>query len=388
MHISCNLAPNSPYMQKTLPLTADQCMKKILVIVGTRPNFIKISRFKALALHHAFDLRIVHTGQHFDEKMADVFFRDLQIQPDYLLEVPSVSPEQQMMLMQAKLSKLIATTFKPDLVMVVGDVNSTRAGAEAAQIHNIPIAHIESGLRSFDQSMPEEINRIVADNLATYFFITEQSGIDNLTQEGKPDTHQYLVGNTMIDTLVHFDEQIRQNPIMSELQLTANQFILMTMHRPSNVDTREGLESLIATLLYLCTQAPVVFPMHPRTKQKMVEYDLWEKCNNIPQLISIEPLDYFAFQNLIAHCLCIVTDSGGIQEEATFRLKPCLTLRPNTERPITLTTGTNTLITEGLPELKLHIEAIQSRKYKTGNIPPLWDGKASERIFEIIAGLN
>lgn len=363
-------------------------MKKILVIVGTRPNFIKISRFKALAQHHNFDLRIAHTGQHFDEKMAAVFFRDLHIEPDYHLEVPAVAPEQQIMLMQAKLSKLMATTFKPDLVLVVGDVNSTRAGAEAAQIHNIPIAHIESGLRSFDQTMPEEINRIVADNLSTYFFITEQSGMDNLTQEGKPSTHQYLVGNTMIDTLVHFDATIMQNPILSTLHLTAQNFILMTMHRPSNVDTREGLESLITTLHYLCQQAPVVFPMHPRTKQKLIDYKLWEKCAAIPQLLAIEPLDYFAFQHLIATCLCIITDSGGIQEEATYRLKPCLTLRPNTERPVTCVLGTNTLVTDGLPELTRLLAEIRTGNYKQGSIPPLWDGHATERIFEIISKLN
>lgn len=363
-------------------------MKKILVIVGTRPNFIKISRFRAIALQHQFDLRIVHTGQHFDEKMASVFFRDLHIQPDYLLEVPAVAPEQQIMLMQARLSKLMATTFKPDLVMVVGDVNSTRAGAEAAQIHNIPIAHIESGLRSFDQSMPEEINRIVADNLSTYFFITEQSGIDNLTQEGKPATHQYLVGNTMIDTLVHFNDAIMRSTVLQDLQLSANQFILMTMHRPSNVDSRAGLQSLMATLEWLCNKAPVVFPIHPRTRQNMQDFDLWQPCTEIPNLSIVEPLDYFAFQHLIATCLCIVTDSGGIQEEATYRQKPCLTLRPNTERPITISLGTNTLITDGVEGLKKHIDAIQQGNYKTGSIPPFWDGLATERIFQIIAGLN
>ncbi len=363
-------------------------MKNILVIVGTRPNFIKVALFRSMALQYGFDLRIVHTGQHYDEKMAAVFFRDLHIQPDYFLEIPAVASEQQIILMQAKLSKLMAVTFKPDLVIVVGDVHSTRAGAEAAHIHNIPIAHVESGLRSFDQSMPEEINRIVADNLASYYFITEPSGIANLIGEGKAETHMYHVGNTMIDTLVRFEEQIQQSDILNHLALTPNGYLLMTMHRPSNVDTKEALLSLLETLQWLCAQIPVVFPVHPRTLQKLTTFGLWESCTKIPQLKLTEPLDYFAFQKLISNCTCIVTDSGGIQEEATFRQKPCLTLRKNTERPITITTGSNTLVPDGLEGIKPYILDILRGQYKQSAVPELWDGHATARIFEILATLD
>lgn len=360
-------------------------MKNILVIVGTRPNFIKVTRFKDCAAQMGCDLRIVHTGQHFDTNMAEVFFRQLHVQPDYLLEIPASEPEQQVLLIQAKLIKLMATTFRPDLVMVVGDVNSTRAGAEAAHICNIPIAHVESGLRSFDQTMPEEINRIVADNLSSFYFITEQSGIDNLLHEGKPADRLFLVGNTMIDTLVHFHEQIMQDRILDHLQLEENRFVLMTMHRPSNVDTAYGLTVLWHNLRWITTHLPVVFPMHPRTRQRIASLGMEEQFTSMPQLIVTEPLDYFAFQRLIAGCLCVVTDSGGIQEEATFRTKPCLTMRPNTERPVTITIGSNTLVTEGLTGLQPLMQAILNGTYKIGQIPPLWDGHATERIFRILA---
>jgi len=363
-------------------------MKKILVVVGTRPNFIKITRFRHWAAVHGFELRIVHTGQHSDAAMSDVFFRQLGVLPDDFLEAPKVSGQQLIIQLQAKLSKYMAVNFRPDLVMVVGDVNSTRAAAEAAQIHNIPIAHVESGLRSFDQSMPEEINRIVADNLATYFFITEQSGMDNLLAEGKPETHLYLVGNTMIDTLVHYQDAILDQDISGILPAGADKYILMTMHRPSAVDTPEGLQELFETLVWLTQQYPVVFPMHPRTKLRIHEFGMDEQFTRLSNFFRTEPLDYFSFQRLIAGSSLVITDSGGVQEETTFRKKPCLTLRPNTERPITISTGSNTLITQGLPELQQYVRAIQLGTYKSGNIPDLWDGKASERIFAILSGLR
>lgn len=363
-------------------------MKKILVVVGTRPNFVKIALFKSIAARYGFDLRIVHTGQHYDANLAEIFFTQLQITPDYFLDIPATEGEQQVILIQARLSKLMAVTFKPDLVMVVGDVNSTRAAAEAAHIHNIPIAHVESGLRSFDQTMPEEINRIVADNLATYYFITEQSGLDNLRNEGKPHAHLYLVGNTMIDTLMHFQDAIAQHPILDTLNLTKGNYVLLTMHRPSNVDTAEGLQRMIDCIAFLAQQSTVVFPVHPRTYKRLTAENKLAALTSDHRVRLIEPLDYFAFQQLIAQCKFIVTDSGGIQEEATFRRKPCLTMRPNTERPVTISLGTNTLVGNSVADLEPWVNMINRNTYKTGEIPPLWDGHATERIFQILDGLR
>lgn len=362
-------------------------MRKILVVVGTRPNFIKIALFRSLAINHGFELKIVHTGQHYDPALAEVFFRQLHITPDFLLEIPAGDPEQQIIMMQAKLSKLMAVQYRPDLVMVVGDVNSTRAAAEAAQIHNIPIAHIESGLRSFDQTMPEEINRIVADNLATYYFITEESGIRNLTEEGKSSEHMYLVGNTMIDTLMQYEPYIQSNTVLDEIGLTANNYALITLHRPSNVDTKEGLQQIGTCLQWLADQMPVVFPVHPRTKNRIAQFGLQDIFAH-PSILCTEPQNYFAFQKLIADCTCVITDSGGVQEETTFRQKPCLTMRPNTERPVTIELGTNVLVENTIESLSPHIHDIRSGNFKRGIIPPLWDGKAGERIFQILDALR
>jgi UDP-N-acetylglucosamine 2-epimerase (non-hydrolysing) len=362
-------------------------MKKILVVVGTRPNFIKVALFKSMAAQHGFDLRIVHTGQHYDPAMADVFFRQLMIQPDYFLEIPTLAPEQQVIMIQARLNRLMGSTFTPDLVMVVGDVNSTRAAAEAAHILNIPIAHVESGLRSFDQSMPEEINRIVADNLASLFFITEQSGIDNLTDEGKPTAHMHFVGNTMIDTLVTFADRIRESEILSAHQLEEKKYFLVTLHRPVNVDDRAGLINAIQCLRWLAEDLPVVFPLHPRTLKQLETFDLYQELQH-PNIHLLPPLDYFSFQKLIQAAKAVITDSGGIQEEATFYGVPCLTMRPNTERPVTVDIGSNTLVENTIQSLQPHILAIRTGHYKDAAIPALWDGKATERIFQILSALR
>ncbi|HRF77862.1 MAG TPA: UDP-N-acetylglucosamine 2-epimerase (non-hydrolyzing), partial [Chitinophagales bacterium] len=306
-------------------------MNKILVVVGTRPNFIKIVQFKHYAALYGFDLKIVHTGQHYDENLSDVFFQQLGITPDYFLDTRTANPDMQLNLIKARLNHLLNNTYKPDLMVVVGDVNSTRAAAETAQILNIPIAHVESGLRSFDQSMPEEINRIVTDNLADHFFVTEQSGIDNLLEEGKKAADIYFVGNTMIDALVAYDQVIAENTIMTKLDVTERAFALVTIHRPSNVDNKSALEQNIHLLQNIAIKYPVIFPVHPRTKNKLEQFQLLSLLTSNPNIRLCEPLDYFAFQKLIASCKFIVTDSGGIQEEATFRKKPCITIRPNTE---------------------------------------------------------
>ena len=363
-------------------------MNKLLVVVGTRPNFIKIVQFKHYAALYGFELKIVHTGQHYDENLSDVFFQQLGVTPDYMLDTRTSNPEMQLNIIKARLNHFLNNTYKPDLMIVVGDVTSTRAAAETAPILNIPIAHIESGLRSFDQSMPEEINRIVTDNLADYFFITEQSGIDNLIEEGKHQKNMFLVGNTMIDALVAFDEVIASNPIMEKLDISERMFSLVTIHRPSNVDTKPALEKNILLLNQLSEKYPVVFPVHPRTKNKLTQFGLLEKLEANKKIILTEPLDYFAFQKLIASCKFIVTDSGGIQEEATFRKKPCITIRPNTERPSTITLGTNTLVEPDINIIQQLINDIEKHNYKEGTIPPLWDGLATARIFKILSDLR
>jgi UDP-N-acetylglucosamine 2-epimerase (non-hydrolysing) len=269
-------------------------------------------------------------------------------------------------------------------MMVVGDVNSTLAAALTANKLNIKLAHLESGLRSFDRSMPEETNRILTDELTNYFFVTEQSGWDHLLKEGKKESQLYFVGNSMIDTMVAFNEQIQNSQIIKELNLENEKFVLMTIHRPATVDVKEELDKLIQIIEYLSDNYKIVFPIHPRTINNLKQFNLYEKVKAISNLILSEPLDYFAFQKLIADCKFILTDSGGIQEESTFRLKPCITLRPNTERPSTITIGTNSLLPFDIDEIKKMILNINDGNYKKGSIPPLWDGKSTERIVAIL----
>ena len=360
-------------------------MKKILVVVGTRPNFIKITQFKTAAAFHNFDLRIVHTGQHFDDNLSAIFFQQLALQPDYFLEVSNTDPEKQRDHINTGLTHLIQQIFTPDLIMVVGDVNSTRAAAETASQLNIRIAHVESGLRSFDQTMPEEINRIITDQLSTYFFITEESGLINLRAEKKDPAHLYFVGNTMIDTLMKFSAQIDQDPILEQLRLEENNFALVTLHRPSNVDSKVDLQRSLELLEHISKKMKLVFPIHPRTYQKLVAYDLLSFLQHLENVILTEPLSYFSFQKLISSCSFVITDSGGVQEETTYRSKPCITIRPNTERPSTIVLGTNTLTDWKLESIDDLINSIKNNSYKSGVIPPLWDGNSSSRIFQILA---
>jgi UDP-N-acetylglucosamine 2-epimerase (non-hydrolysing) len=361
-------------------------MKKLLIIVGTRPNYIKVSCFKTLAENSfggMFDVKIVHTGQHFNKEMAEDFFQQLNLWPDYFLNISPLSANTQIAEIMLRLEKILEE-YKPDCVIVPGDVNSTVAAALCTYKCGYKLAHLESGLRSFDLSMPEEINRIITDQISNLFFVTEQSGLDNLLKENKKEESVFFVGNTMIDTLVAFDEQIRTQNTFSNFGLKSKSFVLTTMHRPATVDNSEGLKLLSNLLNAISTKLPIVFPMHPRTKKKLVEYNLWEELTNNKNIIFTDSLNYFDFQNLVMHCKLVLTDSGGIQEETTYRKVPCLTLRPNTERPITITEGTNTLISFSVPEVLTEIDNILKGKYKTGVIPPLWDGKATERILEIL----
>lgn len=358
--------------------------KKILVIVGTRPNFIKVTQLKKCAAEYTnLDIKIVHTGQHYDKKMADVFFEQFDLVPDFFLNVSNVSANTQMAEIMIGLEK-VCNEYNPNLIMVVGDVNSTFAAALTANKLGIKIAHLESGLRSNDRSMPEEINRLLTDEITDYFFVTENSGMKHLSSEGKKGEHLFYVGNTMIDTMVAFEEKIQSAKILNELNLEHDKFVLMTIHRPATVDNINELHKLLSLLDYISENYKIVFPIHPRTINNLKKFNLYEKFTVLKNIIITEPLDYFSFQKLIFECKFILTDSGGIQEESTFRVKPCITLRPNTERPSTIDEGTNVLLPFELDVIMKTISSIEDGTYKKGKIPKFWDGKATERIVEVL----
>ncbi len=359
-------------------------MKKILIVVGTRPNFIKVTRFKKVVAHFPeLDIKFVHTGQHFDEKMSKVFFDQFDLRPDFLLNIGAGTPNTQMANVMLGLER-VCGEYQPDLLMVVGDVNSTFAAALTGNKMGIKVAHLESGLRSDDRTMPEEINRLLTDEISDFYFVTEQSGLDHLKAHGDDDKKVFFVGNTMIDSLVEFEPQVQESNILKQYNLTPQSYVLMTMHRPSNVDEKEGLETLIAIIKSITNNLKLVFPIHPRTIAKLKQFGLWEQIEHLEGLIFSEPLDYFSFQKLTADCKFVVTDSGGIQEETTYRQIPCLTLRNNTERPSTVTIGSNVLVPYTIKDVEFYINQIMTGTFKKGAIPPLWDGKSTERILEAL----
>jgi len=360
--------------------------KKILTVVGTRPNFIKITQFeKEFAKYpNLFEFRLLHTGQHYDKAMSKVFFEQLKLrEPDYYLGIGASAPGTQMGEIMIKLTEVM-TQWRPDLIVVVGDVNSTLAAALAANKLGVRIAHLESGLRSNDLAMPEEINRILTDRITDIFFVTEQSGMDNLLQDGHPKNALQFVGNTMIDTLVGFSEEIDAAPILKDLQVKSGEYALLTMHRPRNVDFFEPLERMVQMVSNLCKRFPVVFPVHPRTQKRLEEFELDQQFKAIPNLIVSGPMDYLSFQKLIGEAKMVITDSGGIQEETTYRQIPCLTIRPNTERPSTTSMGTNALLPFDLDVIEREVVRIENGTYGHGKVPPFWDGKATQRIVETL----
>lgn len=364
-------------------------MLRVLILIGTRPNFIKVTQFKKIAQikFPSVNIQLVHTGQHYDEKMADVFFSQFKMSPDYFLNIAPASPSSQIAEIMLKLDELIKTIGKPDLILVPGDVNSTLAGALFANKNQIKLGHIESGLRSFDRSMPEEYNRLIADELSDLFFVTEKSGEKHLLKEGKDKEKIHLVGNTMIDTMVAYEKEIDNASILKDLGIGTFPYVLMTMHRPATVDSPSALVKLIDLIDEVGKKYKVVFPVHPRTIKNAKQFGLFERLSSIKSLITTEPMDYFSFQKLIKSCTFILTDSGGIQEESTYRKKPCLTLRSNTERPITVEIGTNTLLPFDLERVKFYIHQIEQDTYKKGAIPAFWDGNTTERILKIISSV-
>jgi UDP-N-acetylglucosamine 2-epimerase (non-hydrolysing) len=353
---------------------------KVLHVVGARPNFMKAAPvYRALAMKGC-EQAIVHTGQHYDALMSDVFFRGLEIpDPDESLNVGSGSHAQQTATIMSRFEPVVLAR-KPDIVLVYGDVNSTVAAALVCSKIGVRVAHVEAGLRSFDRSMPEEINRMVTDQLADLLFTPSVDGDANLAREGIAVEKVFLVGNVMIDTLIRFLP--KADEVFPELkaQLSLESFGLVTLHRPSNVDDEATFLPMLQVLDDLSAELPLIFPVHPRTRQKWLAR--LEQCN--PGLRVIEPLGYFEFLALQKNARVVITDSGGIQEETTYLGTPCLTLRENTERPITVTLGTNVLIGHDWELLRdrFHEALIGGRK-TTGQLP-LWDGKASERIAEVL----
>ncbi|MEZ4967999.1 MAG: UDP-N-acetylglucosamine 2-epimerase (non-hydrolyzing) [Saprospiraceae bacterium] len=362
----------------------------ITAIAGARPNFVKIA-----ALTHAFrvfpelQLDIIHTGQHYDECLDGVFFRQLEIPPpETRLGISGEHPGQQLAHMLTGLEKAFLEK-RPDLVMVVGDTRSTMAGALAASALRIPVAHVEAGLRSGDRGMPEEINRIVADAASDLLFATEQAALDNLqarqTAQGKRGQQVFLTGNCMIDTLLRFREQAGATKSAAALGLRPRHYVLVTLHRPSNVDTPVGQERMWQVLESVCRQTVAVFPMHPRTRGRMQRSGWLQRLETLDNLLLLPPQGYLEFLNLMENAALIMTDSGGIQDETTFLGIPCLTLRDTTERPVTVAMGTNELLVRHEPQvIQKKIEQALSEQWKRGTVPPLWDGQSGRRIAEIL----
>jgi len=358
---------------------------KILNIVGARPNLPKIAPLMhEMQRHPEIEPILVHTGQHYDENLSDIFFQQMGIpSPHVNLEVGSGSHASQ----TAEILKRVEPVLlerRPDLVLVVGDVNSTIAVSLAAAKLGIRVAHVEAGLRSFDRTMPEEINRVLTDAIADYLFVTEEDAIVHLLNEGRPRESIFLVGNVMIDSLRHFLPLARQSGIGEELGLKNGtgwrRFGVLTLHRPSNVDSLDKLTQLLGAINAIAAEVPLIFPVHPRTQQHLTQGGI----QHHPQLRLIPPIGYLDFLCLLSQAKLVLTDSGGIQEETTALGVPCLTLRENTERPITLSQGTNLLVGTDSAKIVAAASHILAGKGKAGRIPPLWDGHTAKRIVDIL----
>ena len=361
-------------------------MKKIMLIAGARPNFMKIA-----PMARAFDGRsgeieykIVHTGQHYDANMSDVFFEELGIRhPDYHLGAGGGSHAQQTAKIMTGFEE-ICEKDRPDLVIVVGDVNSTLACSIVAKKLCIDVAHVEAGLRSFDLAMPEEINRMVTDSISDLFFVTEEQGMENLLREGKPESKVHFVGHVMIDNLFYQLEKLKSMDggrfPTNAFKQTHDAYGVVTLHRPSNVDDRQTLKTIFETLNQISERLPLIFPIHPRTRKNMEAFNISPGKN----IELTEPLSYMEFLNLWKDSRVALTDSGGLQEETTALGIPCLTIRENTERPITVTQGTNELMGNSKEKILAAFDQIMNREWKTGRKPKFWDGRAAERIIELI----
>ncbi|HOY06134.1 MAG TPA: UDP-N-acetylglucosamine 2-epimerase (non-hydrolyzing) [Saprospiraceae bacterium] len=361
-------------------------MKKILTIVGARPNFMK-----AAVLHRALEAlpgvvsRIVHTGQHYDPAMSGVFFRELDLPaPHEYLDIHDAHSIRLVARIMLALEPVLERE-RPDWVVVIGDVDSTLAAALTAHKMGIPLAHVEAGLRSFDRGMPEENNRIVTDALSDLLFVTEPQGVENLLKEGVPAQKIHTVGNCLVDCLVQFHEKARQTEHFERLQLPDGKYALLTFHRPSNVDTAPALERLVDLIEQVCLRYPAVFPLHPRTRNRLEQAGLLERLSQNPRLHMPEPLGYLPFLNLMEHAAVVVTDSGGVQVESGWLDVPCITLRNSTESPACVAFGTNVLLPEfDAAALNGLLDQIEQGGWKKSRLRTLWDGQAAVRMAEIL----
>ena len=353
---------------------------KILCVAGARPNFIKLAPLmEALNRDSRFTAFMVHTGQHYDDQMSGQFFRELVMPaPKINLNVGSGSQAQQTAEIMRRFEPVVLED-KPDAVLVVGDVNSTMACALVAKKLQIPVVHVEAGLRSYDRNMPEEINRVVTDAIADLFLVTEESAVRNLLSEGTPPGHIHLVGNLMIDSLHAQVERSRQSDILPRLGVAAKSYGLVTLHRPSNVDDPRRLAGLLDTLSTIATQLPLYFPVHPRTRAQVRKLEAASPYG----VHLIDPLGYLDFLSLMSNSAAVLTDSGGIQEETTALGIPCLTLRNNTERPITIDEGTNILAGTSKDTILQAWEEMK-RSPKAGRVPQYWDGRTAERCVDVL----
>jgi len=362
-------------------------MLKVINVVGARPNFMKVAPIVAAMKERPARFRplVVHTGQHYDAAMSDSFFRDLDLpQPDTHLGVGSGSHAAQTAAVMERFEPVVLRE-KPDWVLVVGDVNSTIACALVCVKLGIKVAHVEAGLRSRDRTMPEEINRLLTDQIADLLFTPSPDADQNLLAEGIPAERIRFVGNVMIDSLQKNLDVARTLPTKEQLGLTSIDYALLTLHRPSNVDLRESLERILDALEAVAAKLPIIFPVHPRTRKTISELELSERVISIKNLRIIEPLGYLDFLNLSAGARLVLTDSGGIQEETTALGIPCLTLRENTERPITVEMGTNVVVgTDTEKIISAASAALNGSAKKALCQPPLWDGHTSERILDAL----
>ena len=358
---------------------------RIINVVGARPNFMKIA---PLMMEYGknpqrFEPVLVHTGQHYDDNMSKLFFDQLHLpKPDVYLGVGSGSHAEQTAKVMVEMEKLL-TARPADLVVVVGDVNSTMAAAIVAAKLCVPVAHVEAGLRSFDRAMPEEINRLVTDALSDYCFTTSQDADENLRREGVSAEKIFFVGNVMIDTLVRLREMSMKSDICSRLGLGGD-FGFVTLHRPSNVDHKTIFTEILSALDVIQKDLPLVFPVHPRTIGRMKEFGFYEEMQGWPNMKLVEPVGYLDSLCLMGNAKLVLTDSGGVQEETTVLGVPCLTIRENTERPVTVTEGTNTLVGTSHGRIVGEARKILEGKGKRGRIPKYWDGKAAERIVKCL----
>ena len=355
-------------------------MKRIILVGGARPNFMKIAPvyFELLKYPQRFAPLIVHTGQHYDQKMSGVFFKELGLpEPDINLEVGSGSHAMQTAKIMMAFEEVVLK-HKPDLVVVVGDVNSTLACALVAVKLKIKVAHVEAGLRSFDKDMPEEVNRVVTDSLSNYLFTTCEDANQNLRREGFSQDKIFFVGNVMIDSLLGYYPKISQSDVLERYQLKEKEYCLLTLHRASNVDEKETFHKIMTAIQQVAKRTKVLFPVHPRTKRMVGEIQTEDQ-----KLIITEPLGYLDFLKLEEDARLVLTDSGGIQEETTFLKVPCLTLRENTERPVTITSGTNHLVGLDPQAITKEVDFLLQDGHRNFVLPPLWDGKASERIVGV-----